>query len=390
MGTSPLPNGYQGVRINTAASGNIIGPGNIISGNARDGVGIDDNAVQNTVTGNQIGLGVSGVLSNGRHGVCLWTGASGNAIGPDNVIAWNAGTGVGLNDGTTVRNTITRNRIFSNIGLGIDLDLDDRTLNDPNDLDAGANGRQNYPVLLRAWSDGDTIRIEGMLNSAPGRAYQLEFSADAGDPSGFGEGQTCLGDLGVTTDASGNAAFTAGFTATLPDCSVVSATATDGEGNTSEFSAHVALDDADADGTSDACDNCPTTANQNQRNADQDELGDLCDNCPAITNPAQEDLDQDFVGEVCDSCPGTPAGWRVDLSGCPLPVPGDFDRDGDVDQEDYGRFQACLSGTGVSQDEPACQDAKFDGDIDVDPADAAMFQGCMSGPNVPGNQNCAM
>lgn len=63
------------------------------------------------------------------------------------------------------------------------------------------------------------------------------------------------------------------------------------------------LPDADADGVPDDLDDCPATANPEQRDADADSVGDVCDNCPAVANPDQED---DFgavgVGDVCD-CP---------------------------------------------------------------------------------------
>lgn len=63
--------------------------------------------------------------------------------------------------------------------------------------------------------------------------------------------------------------------------------------------------------------------------------------------------------------------------------PGDFDGDADVDQEDFGHFQGCYSGSGQEQTDPDCQNAILDGDGDVDEADFAVFAACMSGPNVP-------
>lgn len=69
-------------------------------------------------------------------------------------------------------------------------------------------------------------------------------------------------------------------------------------------------------------------------------------------------------------------------------VPPDSDRDGDVDQIDFGRFQACLTGPAMPQAEPACQWARLDGDEDVDQNDFAVFQACLSGANVTANANC--
>jgi hypothetical protein len=62
---------------------------------------------------------------------------------------------------------------------------------------------------------------------------------------------------------------------------------------------------------------------------------------------------------------------------------GDFDDDGDVDQEDFGHFQICLSGSGIVQDDPACADAHLDADADVDQQDLDIFRHCLSGANNP-------
>lgn len=69
-------------------------------------------------------------------------------------------------------------------------------------------------------------------------------------------------------------------------------------------------------------------------------------------------------------------------------VSPDFDGDGDVDQEDFGHFQACLRGAGVPQNDPDCLDAQLDADTDVDQADFSVFQGCISGADVPAERTC--
>jgi hypothetical protein len=67
----------------------------------------------------------------------------------------------------------------------------------------------------------------------------------------------------------------------------------------------------------------------------------------------------------------------------------DYDRDGDVDMDDFGHIQACLSGSGVPQNDPACANAKLDADTDVDKLDINVFRGCMRGPGIPPNPtNC--
>jgi CSLREA domain-containing protein len=74
-----------------------------------------------------------------------------------------------------------------------------------------------------------------------------------------------------------------------------------------------APDDGDGDGVPDATDNCPGAANPGQQDADRDGTGDACDtngdtdavpdatdNCPGAANPDQADADRDGVGDVCD------------------------------------------------------------------------------------------
>ncbi len=60
-------------------------------------------------------------------------------------------------------------------------------------------------------------------------------------------------------------------------------------------------------------------------------------------------------------------------------LPGDFDFDGDVDMEDFGHLQECLSEELIPY-EAGCGDADLDYDGDVDPADLADLLACLSGP----------
>ena len=70
------------------------------------------------------------------------------------------------------------------------------------------------------------------------------------------------------------------------------------------------------------------------------------------------------------------------------PQPGDFDDDGDVDHEDFGPMQACLTGSGIAQTDVSCTRARLDADLDVDVDDIVLFMQCYSGPGVAATTSC--
>lgn len=121
---------------------------------------------------------------------------------------------------------------------------------------------------------------------------------------------------------------------------------------------------------------------------DGDGLPASRDNCPNVANPTQADSDRDGVGDACDACPGTVAGSVVDAAGCPVLVPGDFDRDGDVDSTALQAFRACALSPNVPAS-PDCEEKDFDGDGDVDQDDFGLMQRCFSGSGTGAQPNCA-
>lgn len=250
-GDSPIGNGDHGIRIE-APRGNIGGPGlgNVISGNEFGGVLLlGQDAVDNWVQGNRIGVAADSELPipNNGYGVAA-IGSGPNLIGgtnfdsEGNLIANNTGEGVGVTMffGASTGKRILRNSIYANGGLGIDLEQDGATLNDNLDPDTGGNGRQNYPVLSSASADGG-LTIEGTLNSTANTGFEIQFFANSEcDPSGLGEGEDYVGSAVVTTDGSGNVAFSEDFPPFAGQ--FVTATATSPDGNTSEFSGCVEIE----------------------------------------------------------------------------------------------------------------------------------------------------
>ena len=61
----------------------------------------------------------------------------------------------------------------------------------------------------------------------------------------------------------------------------------------------------------------------------------------------------------------------------------DFDRDGDVDVQDFGVFQSCFNGPSHPVAPGICDRADLDGDADADVSDFAVFQACFNGPSRP-------
>ncbi len=230
---------------NNLIGGTIPGAQNVISGNI-SGIQVgsfsSEPAQGNVIQGNLIGLNAlgTGPLPNSQWGIAF-IDAFNNAVGgiqsgEANRIAFNGGEGVISLSGTRI--SVRGNSVFSNGRLGIDLDGNGVTANDPADADQGANNLQNFPVLTSVMSVGNNTTIQGTLNSTPNKTFQIDFYSSAAlDASGHGEGALYIGTTPVTTDANGNATINATFAVPLGEDRVVTATATDSEGNTSEFSA---------------------------------------------------------------------------------------------------------------------------------------------------------
>lgn len=232
------------------AEGNVIGGSapsdrNVISGNS---TGIDLIGPNNKIWGNYIGLAKDGKtpLPNDADGIRLSffeIPASNNTIGGSksgqgNRIAFNGGTGVSLEDTNMSGNRIWGNSIYSNGELGIDLKEDLVSPNDAGDADSGPNEMQNFPVVKQIIPFDGRTRIKGLLKSAPSSNYRIHvYSSPNIDATGFGEGATPLGSATVSTKPSGRGRWALSIDKILGSGLLVTATATDVGGSTSEFSA---------------------------------------------------------------------------------------------------------------------------------------------------------
>ncbi len=258
LGTNVGPqdpgNKLSGVIIAQGTTGNIVGgttpeSHNIISANSGAGVRISSSSSSNSVQGNFIGIAKNGgLLGNSRSGVEIVEASDntvgGNTAGASNTIAGNGGGFSGGNGVTVVGagaagNRILRNSITANEDLGIDLSNaglgDGVTPNDPKDPDAGANGLLNFPVLTSATSSGNETTINGKLNSKPNKNFVLRFFSNP--PTDPTEGKNYIGQKTVSTNQNGNTGtFTFKPANKVGAGAPITATATDSQGNTSEFS----------------------------------------------------------------------------------------------------------------------------------------------------------
>ena len=145
-GSKALPNGGEGVEIRYGASYNMIGNGNLISGNARNGVNIHEKeCVGNEVLGNYIGY--SEViedevqpLPNGGNGVQLGA-AEENLIGPNNVISGNRRLGIYIQGSKDTDGDGINNRVFNNL-IGVN----------PITGELLANGEEGVRIYGSSWN----------------------------------------------------------------------------------------------------------------------------------------------------------------------------------------------------------------------------------------------
>ncbi|MBD3298419.1 MAG: hypothetical protein GF341_07185, partial [candidate division Zixibacteria bacterium] len=149
-------------------------------------------------------------------------------------------------NGITVSGSATGNRLSGNLfwrnGLSIDLGDDGITPNDPGDGDTGANTLLNFPVFdsIRESATGDTFAVYG--TAPPNAIVDLFIAAEYGHPEFIPE----TGTHGpayqlIGSDSADGTGFFVVDSIVKPKWSVITATATDVNGNTSELSRNKSL-----------------------------------------------------------------------------------------------------------------------------------------------------
>lgn len=232
---STFPNGFYGIVIVDATANLIGGPnageGNYITGHSEIGVLLSENADNNIVQGNAI--------HNNQIGVYINAGSDNNLIGGTNASEGNSLSSglVGAVVDGSVNNAILGNSIHSQLAIGIELYPPiGINSNDSKDVDTGSNNRQNFPVFQSITNTAGTTTVNGILNSTPNTSFRIELFANGiCHDSLYGGGYSFLGAVNVVSDSAGNAYFTAAFP-TISGQTRITATATDANNNTSEFS----------------------------------------------------------------------------------------------------------------------------------------------------------
>ena len=240
---------------------------------------IEDNTIANTGKLNVASGEIGGIRVFGDNSIVrqnIVTGAQGAGI----VVAYRSNSGI-----SSKQNRISKNAVYGNGGLGIDLDHltlagnpngDGVSLNNGGTAATTQNIEIDFPVLDLAEITGPNLTLTGFAR--PGTVIELFIAAV--DPTGFGEGQTYLvtmtesgtgaggddgfADLDATVGSysgpinglnQGMDAAASLFQFVIPLASMpgvgvgttLTATARDSLNNTSEFSGGVAVRAASAD-----------------------------------------------------------------------------------------------------------------------------------------------
>lgn len=221
--------------------GNSVSNGVTLSGSGTTGTRVQYNTIGMAYDGSPAGNGGAGVLisfaaKNNTIGAPL------NATWGGNFIFGSAGAGVWISPSGGSGNSVLDNSFWNSGGLDIDLGAAGPSANQSTNPATGPNTLQNYPVLATAARDPahGIETVTGTLHSAPSTIYRLDLyygPACSGIANGRGTARYPLQQTWITTGALGDVPFTTSVFfswGNLP-LGVISATATDPAGNTSEL-----------------------------------------------------------------------------------------------------------------------------------------------------------
>jgi len=184
-----LPNGGHGILIRNGAFGNRVLGENYIANNVSSGIRLQSGARDNV-----IGPG-DRIYANGLAGVSLADSATQwNRVMTETIYA-NKRDGIEQGVGAT-NNAWVATPLYGNGGLGIDIEAPDAIGNIPT---AG------YPIITSVVRSGGIVTLTGTSDAAVGDLFpnttRIYVFHSGLDPSGYGEGQTFVRE--ATTDASG-------------------------------------------------------------------------------------------------------------------------------------------------------------------------------------------
>jgi parallel beta-helix repeat protein len=331
-----ITNYWFGIGIQGSLARNNLIINNTFSNNDLAGVFISDTANNNQVGGYDVGEG--NIIFDSHVGIATFNEVDSLIIIGNTIYTNSQGDGEGVNlsnsshclidsnsifnfyKGVTVQgsarfNTITRNQIYANIHLGIDLNDDSVTVNDPGDSDSGPNDLLNYPVIDSALMNPDSSFT--VYGSAVHDGIVEFFQAHPGgnpsqpaSPSGHGGAYEYIG----TTVGDINGDFTFVIPNSYSFFSVITATVTDSLGNTSEFCDNYTLIPQPltifCSSSSGSKRDCPSLVNIKVYDPADDSIGyDAEDNFGQSIFPA----DYDSTGPNCD-----------DIVTIPYPLVGEY------------------------------------------------------------------
>lgn len=314
-GEAALPNNV-GIIFQTRSSDydsrNNIVENNVISGNL-EGAVLVKNSFENHIRSNIIGLNktADAPLPN-RNGIILSTGNQNQVT--ENRVAANTYKGIIIN---ATQERLSRNLIYGNGEIGIDLRDNGITQNDIADKDSGPNNLQNFPDLSSASYGGVDLEVQFYMDSDPAySSYPLTIEFFISD--GSRQGKEYLGAYQLTENNLPKGKKPISISLALPDGSLLQdgelliATATDAAGNSSEFSNEIAISvsggcttytfyaDTDTDGYGDpenvieACE-APSGYVSNAED---------CDDTDASVYPGALDNTTDGIDQNCDGVDG--------------------------------------------------------------------------------------